>query len=331
VKPRALLLLYLAALPGLAGAAEGPDPLRLRDELRAMEALLDSTVEQVSRPNPGFFLAGSPSCRGYLLKGYGFVFVLPARWLPMRQQADQRLRRPPARRGNSTEGMVMISGDRPDPRLSAIERQVEIFQQEAEQQQAEAEREFEQVTRELRARLLAAQAAWGDVPPSPVLPVLATAPPSVPESPAAEPPAPAVPAAPPAAPPVPAKPPAPADSAVVPAPPPVGPVRPPAPWLSWAEREPQDPEDKGPERLVGDVRDAVIAALEAHGPSLLSLRPEETISVVVDFVAGAPFLDDETRPARSLTLRVRKRDLDDRRAGRLSPEELRRRVEAAEY
>ena len=83
---------------------------------------------------------------------------------------------------------------------------------------------------------------------------------------------------------------------------------------------------------MADVRDAVVAALEAYGPGLTSLRADETISVVVDFVAGAPFIDDdEAQPSRSLTLRVRKRDLDDRRAGRLGPEDLRRKVEAAEY
>jgi hypothetical protein len=59
-----LPLLALCVLAGPAPAAEAPDPVRLRDELRAMEVLLDSTVEQVSRPNPGFVLAGSPSCRG---------------------------------------------------------------------------------------------------------------------------------------------------------------------------------------------------------------------------------------------------------------------------
>ena len=74
-----------------------------------------------------------------------------------------------------------------------------------------------------------------------------------------------------------------------------------------------------------------MAALETYGPGLTSIRGDETISVVVDFVAGTPFLDEDARPARSLSLRVRKRDLDDRKAGRLAGEELRRRVEAAEY
>jgi hypothetical protein len=61
------------------------------------------------------------------------------------------------------------------------------------------------------------------------------------------------------------------------------------------------------------------------------VSPDETISVVVDFVAGTPFLDDNARPARSLSLRVRKRDLDERRAGRIGPDEMRRRVETSEY
>ena len=312
MKRTSSIFLALAALPVLAQAADPPDPLRLRDELRAMEALLDSTVEQVSRPNPGFFLAGSPACRGYLLKGYGFVFVLPARWLPVRS-AGLRSRRPPAH-GTTSESVIVISAGRRDPGLRDLERQVEIFQQEAERQRAAAERDFEEMTRELRSRLAKGDAAWGDGSQNSDLPVLApVAPTQAPE------------------PPAPAKPPTPPAPGAAPPPPPVGPLSPAAPWRHWVEREPEDPEDKGPERLVADVRDAVIAALEAHGPSLTTLRPEEAISVVVDFVAGAPFLDDEERPARSLTLRVRKRDLDDRRAGRLTPEELRRRVEAAEY
>ena len=72
-------------------------------------------------------------------------------------------------------------------------------------------------------------------------------------------------------------------------------------------------------------------ALEAHGSLLSSLGPDETVSVVVDFVAGTPFLEEDARPARSLTLRVRKRDLDARRAGTLGADELRSRIEAAEY
>jgi hypothetical protein len=311
------LLLSLAALAGPVSAAEPPpDPVRLRDELRAMEALLDSTVEQVSRPNPGFMLAGSPTCRGYLLKGYGFVFVLPARWLPVRS-AGLRPRRP-GTRGSSTESMIVVSSG--DPGLRELEIQVQKFQEEIEHERADAEHNFDRMLREIRQRNASGAGEGPAVPPNPARPVSAPAAPV--EAQVALPAAAASPAE-PSEPPAPPEPPR--DLAP---PPPAGPV---APWWYWVAKEPEDQGDTNPERLVGDVRDAVIAALEAHGPSLSSLRPEETISVVVDFVAGAPFLDDDARPARSLTLRVRKRDLDDRRAGRLSAEELRHRVEAVEY
>ncbi len=304
-------LLVMAVLSGPASAAEPPDPVRLRDELRAMEALLDATVEQVSRPNPGFFLAGAPSCRGYLLKGYGFVFVLPARWLPVRASVvrARRGRQAQASPADGVDRVVVVTGNRRDPGLRELEAQVEAFQREAERQRADAERAFDEMTRELRARLTEAEAAPFAGAPGRAIPAVA------PDAPPAVPPAPKVPPEPNPA----------------PLPPPSGPLSPGAPWVFWSDTESDEQEVKAPERLVADVRDAVVLALEAHGPGLTSLRPDETISVVVDFVAGAPFLDDEARPARSLTLRVRKRDLDDRRAGRLSPEELRRRVEAAEY
>ena len=309
MSPRATLLLVLATLAGPVSGAEPPEPVRLRDELRAMEALLDATVEQVSRPNPGFFLAGAPSCRGYLLKDYGFVFVLPARWLPVRASIirARRGRHAPASPAEGVDRLVVVTSRR-DPGLRELEAQVEAFQREAERQRADAERAFEEMTRELRARLTEAEAASFAGSPGRAQPAVAPdAPPAVP---------------------VPKAPPEPGAALL---PPPAGPLSPGAPWVFWGDAEPDEQEVKAPERLVADVRDAVVLALEAHGPALTSLRPDETISVVVDFVAGAPFLDDEARPARSLTLRVRKRDLDDRRAGRLSPEELRRRVEAAEY
>ena len=289
-----------------------------------MEALLDTTVEQVSRPNPGFFLAGAPSCRGYLLEGYGFVFVLPARWLPVRPVGvrTRHIRPVPPHAAHPAERAVAVNGSRHEPGLDELEEQVEIFQREAEQQRAEAERAFEMMTRELRARLSQAQAA------SPRRALPAVAPVDTPAAPGGAPDAPELVTAPA----VPA-PPKPSDPAP-PRPPSVGPLPPGAPWVFWGEARLDEPEQepKAPERLVADVRDAVVAALEAYGPGLTTLRADETISVVVDFVAGAPFIDDdEAQPSRSLTLRVRKRDLDDRRAGRLGPEDLRRKVEAAEY
>jgi hypothetical protein len=111
---------------------------------------------------------------------------------------------------------------------------------------------------------------------------------------------------------------------------PVAPV-PAPPWTFWSQESAEDGESRAPDRVVADTRDALLLALETYGHVLASLPPDETISVVVDFVAGTPFIDENARPARSLSVRARKRDLDDRRAGRLSPEELRRRIETTEY
>jgi hypothetical protein len=51
--------------------------------------------------------------------------------------------------------------------------------------------------------------------------------------------------------------------------------------------------------------------------------------VAVDFVPGSPFV--MARPQRTLVVRVRKKELDDRAAGRIAPEELHRRIEYVEY
>jgi hypothetical protein len=279
---RALVLALLALAPGGA-LAQAPDPVRLRDELRQVEALLDDAVQAVSRPNPGFVLAGAPSCRGYLLRGYGVVFVLPPRRLPAPGlwAASRRRPRPPG-----LPDRVYVLKSRRGSDLRELEAQVQAFQMQAQQQWEEFERAF----LEVQARLAAAEAATLNPTPAP--------------------PAPKAP----------------------PVPPPVGPLGPPVgPWQFWSEETAEDREARTPERLVADTQEAVVKALEAHGHLLASLQGDEAVSVVVDFVSGTPFLDEDARPARSLTLRVRKRDLDERHAGRLAPDELRRRVEAGEY
>jgi hypothetical protein len=302
-----------------------------------MEAYLDQSVEQVSRPNPSLVLAGALSCRGYLLKGYGVVFVLPPRRLP----GPAVMRAAGGRRGSmGWSGVVMVrEGTRRPAGLRELEAQVQAFQQEALEQWDEFERAFLDV----QERLAAAEAGVGAPMPRPT-PVLAPAPPPSPPAPTSPAPpsdpaaldampAPAVPSAPvamPAPEAAPASPAAPTTPAGFPVPPrpPAGPL---APWRYWVEEPGDEREARSPERLVTDTREAVVKALEAHGSLLTSLAPDETVTVVVDFVAGTPFLDDDARPARSLTLRVRKRDLDERMAGRLGADELRRRIEAAEY
>jgi hypothetical protein len=110
----------------------------------------------------------------------------------------------------------------------------------------------------------------------------------------------------------------------------VPPVPPPPipPWRFWSEsEEPEEP--RSPERLVLDVRSAVTDVLEAQGPPL-RLEPEEFVVVVVDFLPRSAFAT-RTRPARTLVVRVKKRELDARAAGQLASDELRRRIEYSEY
>jgi hypothetical protein len=118
----------------------------------------------------------------------------------------------------------------------------------------------------------------------------------------------------------PAAPPAPA----VPPPPPAPVVAAP-PWNFWFEyEEGAEPEDA--KNVVGRVREAVVGVLEAQGARLTRLAPADSVVVAVDFVARGG-----SAAPRTLVLRVRKRDLDERNAGRLDAEEFQRRVEVNEY
>jgi hypothetical protein len=288
-----------------------------------MGQMLGQSVERVSSANPGFVLAGAPSCRGYLLKGYGLVFVVPPRRLPLHPGTVARARvGAPGRAPWPDEVVVVSRSARRDPELRELEAQVEAFQREAAQHRAEAERAFDEMTRALWTRLAEADRSTRVVvAPAPPSPELSEPPPAAP-----------------AAPPEPAVPPASAPDAPSPARPTSLPLPAaardpltPAPWVLWTESGLEAGDGRAPERVVADVREAVVTALETHAPLLSSLRPEESVSVVVDFVAGTPFLDEGARARRSLTLKVRKRDLDERGSGRLSAEELRRRVEAVEY
>jgi hypothetical protein len=117
--------------------------------------------------------------------------------------------------------------------------------------------------------------------------------------------------------------------------PPLGPeapdALPPPPWRFWfGTGEPSD--DRTPERVVADVQSAVTAALEEMGPGLRTVLADEAVLVAVDFLPMRGFdLDAPSGPVRSLVVKVKKRDLTDRSAGKISPEELRRRIEYTQY
>jgi hypothetical protein len=79
--------------------------------------------------------------------------------------------------------------------------------------------------------------------------------------------------------------------------------------------------------LVTSVRERLVSGLDAYRRPLASLRPDDFVTVAVDLV---PDLLLRSRPTRTLLVRVRAGDLQERRAGRLSAAEFRKRVEFEE-
>ncbi|HET7292574.1 MAG TPA: hypothetical protein VFM88_09125 [Vicinamibacteria bacterium] len=112
--------------------------------------------------------------------------------------------------------------------------------------------------------------------------------------------------------------------------PPAAPEPPIPPWTLWFDAGLEDEASEAPAAtVVARMRTALVDALSTHGGTLRALRPEETIAAAVDFVPGFPF--GVAKVERTLVVRIRKRDLDERKAGRIGPDELKARVEVAEY
>jgi hypothetical protein len=351
-------------------AASGQPPRDARSEMDGFAAGLDAVVRRVSRPGPGM-PAGRESTRGYRVAGFGAVFVVaPRAWptpssraaserqaaraldeairqleqglrtafspevrmhmersLAVLRQARSEMRRMPP--GRSTPLIVPApeeaeapAGPPAPPRQLRLEQlQREMEKQMAEQMRAvqEAERTDGAGEREL-ARTMEKQAQEMQEQMEAMrrevereraqaehqLEMFLAAPPSAPGPPAA-----AAAASAPEAPPAPEA--------------PMGP----APWQYWFSiDEPGD--GRTGEAVVRDVKAAVTALLEKQGGQLRDLRPEEYVAVAVDFVAR-PLVVGSSRAQKTLVVKVRKRDLDERRAGRLGAEALRQRIEYAEY
>jgi hypothetical protein len=293
VRVRPLLVLAtLLGQPLVAAAQEAASP---RADLERLEWALDRAVRKVSRPSAAPILGGAEACRGYHINGYGALFVLAPRALPVRhrsahesppQPALAAPPPPPAQRGKArAPGDKEAAAD-----LLALEAQVVALQHAAETANEEKEVALEETTRELHRRLLAPTLGIPEMPPPPA------SPPAVPSSPATV-------------------------AGQLP-PPPV------PPWRFWLESE--EPEEaRTPERVVLEVRSAVTDVLETQGPPL-RLSPDEFVVVVVDFLPRSAFAT-RTRPARTLVVRVRKRELDARASGELASDELRKRIEYSEY
>jgi hypothetical protein len=233
------------------------------------------------------------------------------------------------------EFMVTADGQGMDLRLEDLQRELEAQMaeqlralEEAERIQGEREREMEQAL-EMRAREQQArmEAVRRDVEQARVAAELQV------EQRLAGPatvPAPSPPAAPVAATPA-AAPPAPSAEAAPPTPvlPPMTLTPPPAPWQFWFAGE--DPGDgRTSDAVIRDVKTAVTVLVEKQGPALRALRPEEYVAVAVDFVPRGSMVVSP-RVQKTLVIKVRKHDLDERRAGRLTAEALRQRIDYTEY
>jgi hypothetical protein len=314
--------------------AQPPQAAAVRGDLQALGAVLDRAVAQVSRAS-GALIMGGASSRGYRLAGLGAVFVLPPRALPpdrqvfvmrrrgaageavmerlvkdaqdemertfdtLRRAEQERVRQEQRRaEGEAREAKLRSEAGRRrdaqalDRELREIENEVEAFQREAEAARQDAERALEEVTRAIRIRL----AEEVTQPPQAVAPPAASAPA-----------APVAPIAPePGTPPMPPTP----------------------PWHNWFESG-SEAEARTPQQVILAVRAAVTQALESHGARLRSVRPDESVIVAVDFVPRA-FLGPGG-PERTLVVRARKKDLDERSTGHISADELRKRIEYLEY
>jgi hypothetical protein len=197
--------------------------------------------------------------------------------------------------------------------LLLVEQQAEAFRVQAERAQRQAERA-------MRTRLAPA-------PPTPAAPE-APVPPEPPTGPLA-PPAPIAPIAHLDGPAVVVEVPAAPDTPEAPDAPDAPEMSPPPPWRFWVDT----PEAavvtdvRDAETAVAAVRASLTAALESYRRPLTSLRPDEFVSIAVDVVSDR-FLRPAT--ARTLMLRVRARDLQERAAGRLSAADFRQRVEFEE-
>jgi hypothetical protein len=308
---RPLFVLAVAAPTLLHAGETGTVP---RSEIEALEAHLDQAVAKVSRPSVGIVVGRAEGSRGYHLPGFGAVFVLAPRALPRPRGvmvwsqeippgAVIQLDSPPGPADPTRQGSrppndrrrIRVRSGPPVPLDPDQARQIAEIEAEVAAFQQEAEQARLVAERELEQLAIDVQVMLG--PSAPV-------PPTSPE------------AAPPERP------------VRAPAPPKPAAVPPPPPWHFWFEpREARDARD--PEEVVAEVRSAVVSTLEAHVAQMTGLGPDEHVAVAVDFVAGGPF--GQGRPAKTLVVRARRKDLDERARGKLSAEDLRKRMEIVEY
>jgi len=99
------------------------------------------------------------------------------------------------------------------------------------------------------------------------------------------------------------------------------------PWRFWFE---VDDDDRTAEQIMKDVQQAIASVLEQTQTRVRNVGSSEYLSVAVDFLPRG-VLADSQRPLRTLVVRVRKSLLEDRQAGRLTPEAFRAKLEISGY
>jgi hypothetical protein len=299
----------------LAPAVAAPQAVEQdpRPDLRTFEAALDRAVSEVSRVSMSPLLPGAQSCHGYHVPGYGAVFVLPPRAFPPNRRLSRSRYGPrsltqfvtpaqdlePVAPGvpEKAEATDLRDGGRArgqKPGSDAVETELRRMEEQVEALQQDAEAANRVAEQQLEAIAIALREraeGAGTAPPGPASHPVSLDPDPPPS------------AAPPG----------------VPAP----------PWRFWFGTA--GPEDKrSPNRVLNDVRAAVTEALQSEGPRLRTVRPEEFLVVAVDFVVAGGFVDPGA-PQQTLVVRVRKKDLDERAAGRMGSDELQKRIEYTTY
>jgi hypothetical protein len=354
----------LVLVAGVLGLGAAAPPTDLRTDLETVGLALDRAVLQVSRPSRAAAVARG-GARGYRLEGFGAMFVLPPRALPLpapaptaeereiarklaeaardleqrlpkvespdlrlqlqqslkalrQSEAEVRLRE---RMGSRAAGVpVAAEGAAPVPRTleqqqTDLERDVQMMQRmqsEALESMTadlppEVRQEIEDGFRSLnlQAEAFAAEAERALQEAQRGVQIRLLGPPLQPAVP------PGVPLGASATPPTP--------EAAIPMPP---------SYPLWIE--PMVDPTPDPQGVIAGVGEAVTLVLEQHGVRLRALQPQDMVAVAIDFVpATRPGV--RARPARTLMVRARKADIDQRAAGLISPEEFRKRVERLEY
>ncbi len=277
-----------------------------RETVFRVSRALDRAVERVARGTSSWTL-GPGRAQGIALPGYGVVFVLSPRVLPGYGDAKVRrlLRRKPAPGARTTREVDEAT-------LAAIEARLAEHNAEMAQADRALAQAMAQLERAMRSRAEGATAPVAAAAPLPTQAPLPPKPPRTPDTPTA--PQPPAPPQPPAAP-------EPLEDFLVTVPP---------PWLSWFGEGEGKSETRSPEAVLAEVRTTVTNVLTAEAAGLGFVKPDEHVVVAVDFVGEGLLYSARTRPTRSLVIRAKKKDLQERANGRITPEELARRTEVVE-